>query len=180
MVQPISSAIYVHVIIAWKGDVLRCLIEPGEVTCKIVQHSEDSDDECDDDNEHDDLDRDDDISRRTSVIFYVIQVGSIMALYTPTNVFEAFYLCKVVATCIAEKDISDADGHVALTGEKYFRCNYLRIKEKSRKSKYSYQYEILNGKEIIVYPAPVLSPFVNINEDYFLSMDEYQFLCDAS
>ena len=121
-------------------DVLWCLVEPGEkVTCKIVQHSEDSDDECDDD-EHDDLDRDDDISRRTSIIFDVAQVGSIMALYTPTNVFEAFYLRKVVATCIPEKDISDADEHVALTGEKYFRCNYLRIKEKSRKSKYGYQY----------------------------------------
>ena len=89
-----------------EGDVLRCLIEPGEkVTCKIVQHSEDSDNECDDD-EHDDLDRDADISRRTSVNFDVAQVGSIKALYTPTNVFEAFYLCKVVATFFSLKTFS--------------------------------------------------------------------------
>ena len=72
------------------------------------------------------------------------------------------------------------DGHFALPGEYFLKCNYLQIKEKSKKSKLGFQYEIVENKDVIVHPMQVLSPYVNINETLFLSMDEHLFLCDCN
>ena len=57
-----------------------------------------------------------------SVVFEAVTVGAIIVLYTPSHVFEPFYLCKVYEVCIAENSITDPDGHCALRGEKYFKC----------------------------------------------------------
>ena len=44
-----------------------------------------------------------------SVVFEAVTVGAIIALYTPSHVFEPFYLCKVYEVCIAENSITDPD-----------------------------------------------------------------------
>ena len=77
------------------------------------------------------------------MIFDVVEEGNVIALYSPANVQELFYLCKVISCCIAEVDVKDAHNHAVLKGSKYFKCRY---------------YEKLNEKRDFLIPY---TKFVN-------------------
>ena len=93
---------------------------------------------------------------------------------------DSFYLCEVNEFLIAKEKSFDAYQHYVLAGTKYFSCNYLKVKEgKSRKIKNLIQYEKLS-QPVIVLPEHILLPYVEITEDYKLSMDEKQWLDDCT
>ena len=93
--------------------------------------SDEGDDEDDDNND----DNDEDGGDAVTSIFEVVTVGSIISLYTPSNIFEPFYLCKVLELCTAKGVTTDNEGHSAEKGEKYLKCYYLQLKPKTRLSK---------------------------------------------
>ena len=41
-----------------------------------------------------------------SPVFDIVMVGNIIALYTPSNVSEQYYLCKVIEKCIIDNSMS--------------------------------------------------------------------------
>ena len=57
--------------------------------------------------------------------------------------------------------------HFVLHGQKYMHCNYLSIL--SENSKRHIQYKKL-GCEVFVHPQEILSPFVQIVDDFKLSL----------
>ena len=139
-----------------------------------------------DDHEEENCDKDDDVAFHDDdigfdgdAIFDVVKEGSTVALYTPSNIFEPFYLCKVIAKQKAVGNVIDTSGHSAMDGDEYFVCHYLRKREKCRFSKHGTQYELVSKKKVIVHPLQVLSPFVNLSDNMFLSNEEYQFLSDC-
>ena len=134
--------------------------------------SDDSDFVCDDD-------VDDNLDNVKSPIFDAVSVGSIIALYTPTNVDDAYYLRGVNDKCVTKESMSDKNGHTAYNGERIFKCNYLQRKGKSKLSKTGFQFELVDD-EVIVNPLQVLSPHVDISDSLFLTMSEHLFLCDCS
>ena len=75
---------------------------------------------------------------------------------------------------IAETDNFDAYQHFVLMGQKYFSCNYLEI---VKEHKTFVQYKKLTSM-VFVHPRLILSPFVNITDDFKLSLDDKQWLCD--
>ena len=111
-----------------------------------------------------------------SVVFEAATAGAVIALYTPSHVFEPFYFCKVYEVCIAENSITDPDRHCALRGEKYLKCRYLQVINQSKKG---FQYKPLENKDVVVHPMHIFSPLVKIDDSLFLSMEEHLFLCDC-
>ena len=103
--------------------------------------------------------------------------GSIVALYTPSNIFEPFYLCKVIAKQKAVGNVIDTSGHSAIDGGEYFVCHYLRKKREVQILK-AWD-KLVSEKKVIVHPLQVMSPFVNLSDNMFLSNEEYQFLSDC-
>ena len=107
----------------------------------------------------------------------VINIGAVIALRTPTDERESFYLCVVNEVCVAKEKLFDSYGHFVLNGMQYFKCNYLSVK--SEKARQYVQYQKLNGI-VYVVPEHIISPFVNITSDLKLSLDEKQFLDDCA
>ena len=94
-----------------------------------VSDSEDSDaeDECDDFNDEID-DEMEQYELRSESVMEIIQNGSIIALFSPSNALELFYLCKVVDFGRASEDMMDRNKHVVLTGQPYIKVQYCEQK----------------------------------------------------
>ena len=118
----------------------------GEFTSKIVLDTLDSDlmslkfDEFDEERipteisdifEDDFLDKDDlDVENNCDVIdlnalFTLVSVDTFVALRSPPNSMESFYIVKIVSKDIADTDITDDFGHIILQGEKFISGYYL-------------------------------------------------------
>ena len=69
---------------------------------------------------------------RAECVIDAVNPGSFIALYSPPQSFEMFYLCHVVNITIATETVCDDYGHVIEKGVKYLICKYL---EKSQKRK---------------------------------------------
>ena len=110
----------------------------------------------------------------TELIFDVIKASCIIALNSPPDATEIFYLVKVIDICKAEADIVDSLNHPVLKGSKYFKCNYL---EKINESKGFIQYKMISG-DVFVLAQQVLCPFVDLSKDLKLPIEDYTFLCD--
>ena len=59
------------------------------------------------------------------LFFSHIKKGLYIALYSPPQASELFYLCKVLSCETATTSISDANNHTVLQGMKYIRTYYL-------------------------------------------------------
>ena len=103
-----------------------------------------------------------------------MKIGSVITLYTPSNnVLEPYYLCNVLEINVAENVVNDVDGHCALPGEKYLKCQYL---ENVKQVKKGFQYKLKETKSVIVHPMQILCHSVTIDDNLFLSMEENLFL----
>ena len=65
----------------------------------------------------------------------VAQPGNDIALFSPPNALELFYLCKVIESGIAEQDIHDTQNHVIKEGCSYLTVCYYKKKPNSDFSK---------------------------------------------
>ena len=115
-------------------------------------------------------DGDNDNNRDDDTMLHIIFPGSIIALYTPSDVKESFYLCYVNEVKTGTTHIFDAYQHFVLPGTKYILCNPTIACEKF-KSFIKYKKLSLN--------VFVLSPFVQMGDDLELSLAEKQWLDDS-
>ena len=153
-------------------------------TC--VSEDEDEDDE-DENNEGGNEEVDDllyeekeceELELRGKNLYEAIESESVVALYTPTNVSEHFYLCYVIEKCIAGEDIQDnsINQHDVLKGSMYLRCKY--YKKEDCESKGFIHYTLLD-EIVYVLPHQVVYPFVSMDKKGCLTKTEYQFICDC-
>ena len=80
--------------------------------------------------------------------FSHIAKGSYVALYSPHQASELFYLFKVLSCQTATTSISDANDHTALQGMKYIRVHYL---EKVKEKKSLAHYKLLPKKNFFLF-----------------------------
>ena len=152
----------------------NCIVGNIE-SCERVEGScndEDNDNDEDDENGEDMDEKDAQI-----VLSEVVSEGQVIALRTPSDAKESFYLCYVNELCWTDENAFDSYGHIILKGMQYLKCNYLSIV--SEKNKNYVKYKRLTAV-VFVIPEQMLSPFVNISKDFKLSLEERQFLDDCA
>ena len=157
------------------GDFINCTLELGVKIChrNVDESDGESDEECEYEDEDDGSTEQYEL--RADSVLDVVQAGSYIALFSPPNALELFYLCKVLEFGVAVEDMQDDYNHTVLKGSKFIKCNYL--KKKSEK-KGRIAYKILK-KTVLVLPTEVMSPMVHLDEKLSLSAAEYQWLADS-
>ena len=104
------------------GNLDKCEFEPGRIIKKGDVNSEDDKIDGSEYEENEIL---------TESFFSHIEKGLYIALYSPPQASELFYLCKVLSCETTITSISDANDHTVLQGMKYIRAHYLeKVKEK--------------------------------------------------
>ena len=66
----------------------------------------------------------------------VIKRDSVIALYSPPNPFELFYLCKVKEFGIAQENLIDSLNHIIPKGSNFTKCQYFEGYKKSEDRSY--------------------------------------------
>ena len=160
------------------GNFIDCSHEPGTkilATSKTVDDESDYESESDSDSDYDDNDSDTEYimkeqAVRAECVTDAIAQNSHVALFSPPESFEHFYLCYVLKISIAEEDFANKYNHIISKGNTYITCQYLeKIKEKSG----CVYYKLLKDS-IYVLPAQVLSPFVALDKTVSMTAAEYQ------
>lgn len=136
---------------------------------------EDSSDEYDSSDFSDNEDEENEVVQlHGDNVFGLIEPGSVVAVYSPPNASEVFYLCKVVSIGEAHETLVDKYNHRITEGSKYLSCNYL---EKIKEKKSVIHYKLVKG-EALVMPYQVFCPSVTMSEQLTLTVEDYVFLCD--
>ena len=102
---------------------------------------------------------------------------SYVAVYSPENALELFYIVKVEKKCIANDEVFDIYNHIIPKGEEY--CSGKYLEKVIQKGDYV-QYKKLK-KTVYIHPNEVFAPSVPINNDedlrlpmaVYLSLAEY-------
>ena len=121
---------------------------------------------------------------RADTVIQVVQPGNVIALFSPPNALELFYLCIVKESGVATEDLCDSQHHVIQKGCSYLSVCYYEKKPNSEVSKNKhviYKQSNVRGP-VYVLPTQVMSPQVDvtlIGTDIHLQMNEYQWLCDS-
>ena len=123
----------------------------------------------------DELQQLDEVNIVPNEIFSVVEPESFVALYSSQNSLELFYLCKILKKSIAEEDLNAIYGHLVQKGFEYFSGFYLeKVDVKVSKVLYKQLQKI-----VYIHPIEIFCPVVAVDRDLSLSLEEYQFLCDA-
>ena len=169
-----------------QGNFLNCDTETGTLILGDKMGDEDnvdSDVEYEDDDEFgDEIEEDlEQYELRSSSVLVVIQKGSVIALFSPENAIELFYLCKVIDYGVATDELSDTNNHHIGRGTPYILVNYFEKKMSKFSKNSSIMYKLLS-EEVYVLPTQVMLPSVNasfIGSNLHLTVDEYQWLSDS-
>ena len=162
------------------GKFIECNNEKGVI---IYPRKSNQDESSSSSSDCEDSDRDDEVEEidveqyemRSASISKIVETGNIVALFAPPKSFEMFYLCKVIFTEVAEKEIIDDYHHALQKGSVYLKCHYLE-KVSEKRSKVGYK---LLSKNVFVLPSQVMNPLVEMNDKLELSITEYQWLLDS-
>ena len=170
-----------------EGNFMECCIEKG----KLVMTGDDSDDystNSEAEYEYDEFENADNETElyelRSETVVPVVKPGNVIALFSPPNALELFYLCKVEFSGIATEDLHDGQHHIIKEGSPYLSIKYYEKKPNSEFSKNRHiicKMSKVKGP-VYVLPAQVMSPQVNvtfIGIDIHLSINEYQWLCNS-
>ena len=94
---------------------------------------------------------------------YILEFVDMLAFFVvlSNNSNEPVYFIKVEKKGIAECELRDRFGHVALVGEPYFKGNYLQKIRSRNISKFKFK---LLPNPVYLEPDEVYQPFVEIDE----------------
>ena len=106
----------------------------------------------------------------------LVEPGKVIALRTPAEEKQSFYIVVVTEIKTAETDTFDAFQYFVVKENKYLLCQYLKIEAEM---KTFIQYRKCSAP-VLVLPGEILTPFVDIADDYKLGLDEKQWLCDMA
>ena len=119
-----------------KGNFLDCCVEKGRLVIlgdetKEDDYSTDSEAEYEYNESQDIVDDEKELYElQSDVVVQVAQPGNDIALFSPPNALELFYLCKIIESGIAEQDIHDTQNHVIKEGCSYLTVCYYKKKPK--------------------------------------------------
>ena len=105
------------------GDLDKCEYKSGRIIKKGDVNSEDDKIDGSEYEENEIL---------TESFFSHIEKGLYIALYSPPQASELFYLCKVLSCETATTSISDANNHTVLEGMKYIWAHYWKKLKRQR------------------------------------------------
>ena len=153
------------------GEFINCIEGKGSFLPsrqnEVESDSETESDVSDDENVDEAFDELETFEIKSNNIIEIIQPGSVIALYSPPEAFELFYLCKVVKVGVATEPIADKFNHFIESGSKYVKCQYFeKIKEKRSKICYKILPDIT-----YVLPYQVMNPMVNLNDHQYETFD---------
>ena len=134
----------------------------------------DNDDGGSDGDNDEDVDCEDEDDARINAADIVIP-GQVIALRSPRDVHESFYLCVVDKVVKASEDTFYSYQHFILKDMEYIICKYLK---KIKETKGFIQYKKLS-QDVFVLPGEVFCPDVTIDNDYCLKWQEKQWLDDC-
>ena len=149
--------------------------------CEYVDETDDnndSDNDSGDVSRHDDGDDDDDVDENAGRINILdtVNPGQVIALRTPCEVHNSFYLCVVERVDITDMDIFDSYQYFVTKSQRYIVCKYLSKVSESRKC---IKHKKL-PRDVFILPGEVLCPFVDMGDDYTLTWEEKQWLDDCA
>ena len=95
---------------------------------------------------------------RSESVTEVVKAGNVMALFSPSNALELFYLCKVINSGTATEDMYDKFEHYIPKGFSYLSVHYYEKKANSEFSKNGHViYKLSKNKDpAYVLPAQVM------------------------
>ena len=112
---------------------------------------------------------------RATCVTDIVVPNSFIALFSPPESFELFYLCHAFSVETNSEMVIDQDNHIIQQGEKYIVCKYLeKLKEKC-----GHIYYKSLPKAVKVLLAQVLCPLVMLDENLPMSAADYQWLSDS-
>ena len=125
-----------------RGQFIKCENKAGsQVSSREVNPNAESDEDDDEEFDYDcDGDRNElaEIEKqnqqiRGDCVFELLQKESFIAIFSPPNSRELFYICKVLYFGVADEDLTDNYIHFILKGSSFITCQYLeRLSEKKR------------------------------------------------
>ena len=153
-----------------KGDVNLCVYDDtGHLGEEGVDEEDEEEEEEEEEDEEEEEEQDD---VQASMIFEMVKPGQVIALRPDLEIRDNYFLAMVEAVKKAESDMFDMHNHFIRKGHKYLSCHYLTAKKEYK----SYFQFVKQTSKVLVYPAEILSPFVEISDDLKLDMDEHQWL----
>ena len=162
-----------------EGNFIQCKDECGKViVCGeqlVVQNPDDSHaDIIEEDEDDDEVDWFPD----EDTLLDEVTTNSFAAIFSHVNANEPFYIVKVVNKKVAEDTVTDAYNHEILKGQSYICARYLeKIEENVRKGFVKYK---LLKTEAFIQPSQVFHPCVQLDEQFKMTYDEYNFLADCT
>ena len=112
---------------------------------------------------------------RTEYVADIVAPNSFIALFSPPESFEQFYICKAFSVNTGSDMMVDDYCHIIQKGDKYINCNYLeKVKEKHGR-----KYCKCLPKTAYVLPAQVLCPSVSLDSNMSKSAADYQWFSDS-
>ena len=95
---------------------INCTLQVGVKIChgNVYESDGESDEECEYEDEDDGCTEQHEL--RADSVLDVVQVGSYIALFSPHNALELFYLCKVLEFGVAVEDMQEDYNRTVLKG----------------------------------------------------------------
>ena len=126
-----------------EGNFISCTTEKGKEYNKNMSNDSDFSDfesanESDNDSDDEDENQEKLYGIRAEHVTCIISKNSTIALYSSTNSFDLFYLCKVIDFGEAEGTLVDKFDHVIERDMKFIKCQYYQ-KEKEIKERCAIQ-----------------------------------------
>ena len=119
-----------------EGEFISCLIEKGKIV-QVVDEASDNDDNDDSSESEFENDVSDDESEteayelRAESVNSILNKNTTIALYSASNSWELFYLCKVLDFGIADENMVDDYNHLIPKGSKYMKYQHYQKQNES-------------------------------------------------
>ena len=103
-------------------------------------------------------------SESEDAVYEAVEIKSTVAIYSPANVSELFYLCE-----IAVEDVFNEFNHTVSASSPFLKCRYL---EKLGEKKGGISYKRVKGITYVL-PYQLFLPSVEISEDLTIGSGQY-------
>ena len=130
------------------------------------------DSDGDDDDEEYELTPAEDIQEST--LFKLIRPGSFVALRSPPNSVEPYYIAEVQEKGMAIENLRDNFGHCIVQGEQFATIRYLdRGSESLKKGTVKFQRQRKDA-DVFIHLAEILATNIELNESLTMKISEHQ------
>ena len=147
-----------------KGVFVKCVNGKGKIFVKGTNTNVFSDEETEEvNNEVQSEFEENEIFRHTD-FSDIIEIGSMIAIFSHENANEAFYICKVLDKKTATKGISDTNEHYIPAGTAYIICNYLEKVSENMKNK-EVKYKLISQNSVFITNEQIFNPGVTMSKD---------------